>query len=234
MGFSYVAFEDRFRGSFDVVREEQQKYVPFFVDAPGPVVDLGCGRGEFLDLMREAGVGSWGVDTHSEMRAACRSRGLDVRDEDVIAHLESLEPASIGGLFMSHVVEHLPRRDVLRFGELAGSRLRPHGVVVVETLNPACVFAHAPFTMDLTHEWPIHPQTLQFILEANGFGEFETLYRQYLPPDMLQLVDTGVAAATPFERTVLDALQKLQTVVDLSFKNFIYALAAKRAAASNT
>lgn len=238
MSFSYIEFENRFRGTSDVVRKEQTRFIPYFACAPGPVVDLGCGRGEFLEMLGTAGATCWGVDVNKEMVDFARARGLDVRHESAIAHLASCPPESLGGIFMSHVIEHLPRPDVLKLGELAASRLRRGGVIVVETLNPQCVFANAPFAMDFTHEWPIHPQTLQFILEGNGFEVFETVYRQYLPDEMMTLMNDRTKPSswptptTPFECAVTEALGKLQLYIDLAFKNFIYALAARRGRSS--
>lgn len=232
MTFSYVTFESRFRGDSEAVTDEQRTYVSAFIDAPGPVVDLGCGRGELLSLLAEAGVPCWGVDHTPEMVATARARGVDVREEALVAHLESLEAESLGGIFMAHVIEHLPRPDVLRVIALAASRLRPDGRFVIETLNPQCLFAHAPFTMDLTHEWPIHPLTLQFLLEANGFVDITPTYRQYLPPGALTIAPAELAeASTPFERAVAQSLLKLQTIVDLGFKNFIYTLTARKPSA---
>jgi O-antigen chain-terminating methyltransferase len=231
MAGSYLSFEERFRGSFETVREEQGKYLRFFSSAP--VVDLGCGRGEFLDLLREAGMDGWGVDAHPEMVAAARGRGLAVKSGEVIETLAGQPEGSLGGIFMCHVIEHLPRPQVLRFVELAASRLQPGGALVIETLNPQCVFAHAPFTMDLTHEWPIHPQTLQFLLEAHGFGDFETIYREYLPEEMLRVMPSASPQGA-FDAAVVEAFRKLQTIVDLAFRHFIYALAAKKPATSNS
>lgn len=209
--------------------QEQAPHVTLFRGVPGPVVDLGCGRGEFLSLLQEEGVEAWGVDLSTEMLQVATARGVDARQEDLLQHLESLGEASLGGIFMGHVVEHLPRSALSRLGALAGSRLAPGGVMVVETLNPACQFALAPFAMDLSHEWPVHPQTLQFILEAHGLSDVEIRYRQYLPESMLQLLAPGhPPATTPLEKALLDAVARMQLLVDLAFRNFIYTLAARR------
>ena len=81
MSFSYIEFENRFRGTSDVVRKEQTRFIPYFACAPGPVVDLGCGRGEFLEMLGTAGATCWGVDVNKEMVDFARARGLDVRHE---------------------------------------------------------------------------------------------------------------------------------------------------------
>lgn len=227
MPFSYLEFEKRFRGSSDDVQRDQEKYVRFFRDLPGPVVDLGCGRGEFLSLLREAGVDAYGVDAGAEMRAAAEALGHRVVDAPLLDHLEALPDASLGGLFMCHVVEHMPPEQVLRLGELAGRKVATGGTAVIETLNPQSLFAYGPFFMDPTHRWPVHPQMLQYLLEANGFGACELLYRQYLPAELLQLPTIAVPA-TELEQAFKDAMFRMQLVLDLTFKNFIYALAARR------
>lgn len=226
MSFSYVEFENRFRGTFDDVLREQEPYLEYFRAAPGPVVDLGSGRGEFLTLMARAGLAAYGVEPSAEMRACCA--GLDVRAEEALSHLQDVADAGLGGIFMSHLIEHLPRPDVLRFAELAARKLAPGGAVVIETLNPQCLFAYAPFCMDLTHRWPIHPQTLEFILEANGFVDFQYRYRQYLPDEMLQFPTGPAPAASELERAFGEAMSRLQLIVNLAFKNFIYAVAARK------
>ena len=231
MGPTYVDFENRFRGSSDDVQQEQAPYVAMFHDVPGPVVDLGCGRGEFLALLLDQGIEAWGVDISTEMLQVARARGVDARHQDLREHLESLAEGSVGGFFMGHVVEHLPRTALARLAELVASRLAPGGVVVVETLNPACQFALAPFAMDLTHEWFVHPQTLQFILEAHGLSDFEGRDRQYLPESMLVLRPPDhPPATTPLEKALLAAVGRMQLIVDLAFRNFIYTLVARRRA----
>lgn len=104
-----------------------------------------------------------------------------------------------------------------------------YSYVDFETLDPRRVLAHAPFKTDLTHKWPIHPQTLQFRLEAQGFVDIATHDRQSLPADMLTVAMPHLAqASTPFECAVTDSMRKLQLIADLAFKNFIYSLSARR------
>ncbi|MBM3460622.1 MAG: class I SAM-dependent methyltransferase [Armatimonadetes bacterium] len=227
MPFSYSEFEHRFRGSYEDVRAEQQKYLRFFEGAPGPVIDLGCGRGEFLSLLRERGQACYGIDSSPTMLAEAQRHDVDARDEDLLAHLDGLDDGALGGIFMCQVIEHLRREDVMEFAELASRKVAAGGVVVIETLNPQCVFSYAPFTMDLTHRWPIHPQTLQFLLEAGHFGEFEYLYRQYIPDELLQL-PAPLITQGPQEAQFADAMRKLQIIIDLAFKNFVYAVSARR------
>ncbi len=101
--YKYVGFEDRFRGSREEIRARQLSYVPLFAGA-SDVLDVGCGRGEFLDLLREAGIGARGLDTNHEMVEVCRARGLDVVEGDLVSYLSSVPDGSLGGLIALQVV----------------------------------------------------------------------------------------------------------------------------------
>jgi O-antigen chain-terminating methyltransferase len=173
----YVAFEGRFRGESEELRTRLRDYVRYFEHAE-PVVDLGCGRGEFLELLKDAGISARGVDGNERMVAACRSRGLDVVQADIFLHIEELPPEGTGGVFACQVIEHLPPALVRRLLERIHRALRPGGRVVLETVNPRSVVALVEtFYRDLTHQKPIHPETLDFLLRAAGFVEVETIYR---------------------------------------------------------
>jgi SAM-dependent methyltransferase len=171
----YFAFEARMRGSTADVRERQRPYVDDFRDA-APVVDLGCGRGEFLGLLRDAGVEARGVDADADMVAYARGEGLDVTQADVLAYLESLEDASLGGIFAAQLVEHLPPATLLRLLELATRKLRPGGLLVAETINPLSPLALRAYFADLTHAQPLVPETLVLLAKQAGFRDVQTRF----------------------------------------------------------
>ncbi|HVZ21606.1 MAG TPA: class I SAM-dependent methyltransferase [Vicinamibacterales bacterium] len=180
----YVGFEDRFRGSIEEVREKQRVHVPVFAGAArdAVVLDVGCGRGEFLALLREAGVAARGIDTNSAMVAAARARGFDVLEADALTYLESLPEESLGGLIASQVIEHLPPSYLLRLLPAAFSKLRHGAPIVLETINPACWLAFfSSYLRDFTHVWPVHPETLQYLLEASGFTRVTLKYTEQAP-----------------------------------------------------
>ncbi len=167
--YKYVGFEDRFRGSREDIRARLQAYVPLFAGR-SDVLDVGCGRGEFLDLLREAGVGARGLDTNHEMVEVCRARGLDVVEGDLVGYLSELPDASLGGLIAVQVVEHLEPSYLMRALDIAYYKLRPGSPIVLETINPASWFAFfSSYIRDLTHQRPIHPDTLRYLLTASGF-----------------------------------------------------------------
>ena len=178
---AYVGFEDVFRGGHDDIVERQRAYLPYFEGATD-VLDLGCGRGEFLELLREQGIGARGIDTNPEMVARCVERGLDVTRSDALGHLRGLPEASIGGLFSAQVVEHLEPRYLMRLLEAMHRVLRPGGRAVVETINPASWAAFfSAYLRDVTHRQPLHPDTLQHLLRAAGFVSVEVVYRSPVP-----------------------------------------------------
>ncbi len=229
MEYSYLEFENRFRGDEEQVREEQRKYLPFFAGGL-QVLDIGCGRGEFLELLRAQGAEeAYGIDIDEEMLAHCRNKGLKVKKEEALSHLRGIVNEELDGIFISHVVEHLVPGDFLALVGEAFRALKKGGSFVAETLNPACLWGLTTFTIDLSHRAPIHPLTFQFLLEAQGFREISFLYRQYLPEDMLTLTQIAVGPdSTLLERALGDNMRKLQIIISCAFRDFIYGITAKK------
>jgi SAM-dependent methyltransferase len=168
----YFAFESRMRGSTQQVRARQRRYVDDFRDA-APVIDIGCGRGEFLGLLREAGIDARGVDADADMVAYARGEGLEVEQADALVYLEGLRDDSLGGIVATQVVEHLPPPVLQRLLELAAAKLRPRGLLVAETINPLSPLALRNYFADLTHAQPLVPETLALLARQAGFRETE-------------------------------------------------------------
>src|SRR6266540_5099114 len=166
----YFAFESRMRGSVESVRERQRRYVDDLRNQD-PVLDIGCGRGELVGLLREAGVEARGIDADADMVAFARGEGLEVEQADAVAYLESLPDASLGSVFMAQVAEHLPPAMLVRMLELAAAKLRPGGVLVAETINPLSPLALRNYFAALTHAQPLVPETLQLLARQAGFAE---------------------------------------------------------------
>ncbi|MCU1384176.1 MAG: hypothetical protein JWL71_2873 [Acidobacteria bacterium] len=182
--YKYVGFEDQFRGSDESVAAKLTDYLPIFSGA-ADVVDLGCGRGEFLAMLRADGVGARGVDTNPDMVAAARERGLDVSTNDALSFVSGLADASIGGAIATQVVEHLEPSYLIRLLDSLHRALRPGAPVVLETINPACWFAFfSSYIRDITHVQPVHPETLQYLVRASGFERVEIRYREPVPEEM--------------------------------------------------
>lgn len=186
LAFDYGHFAEKFRGPEEYVREGQRFYVPWFAGR-GPVLDIGCGRGEFLELMREAGVPARGIDLNPESIAICRAKGLHAEEADLFAYLDDLADASLDGIFCAQVVEHLPPQRLPEFIRLAAAKTRRGGVLVLETPNPECLAIFAVhFYLDPTHSRPIPHPLLTFYMEEFGYGKLEVHKRapavESMPP----------------------------------------------------
>jgi 2-polyprenyl-3-methyl-5-hydroxy-6-metoxy-1,4-benzoquinol methylase len=179
----YFFFEERFRGTREWVKDKFVGYVKYFkTGIHAPVVDLGCGRGEFLELLKEAGIPAKGVDSNEVMVKKNRESGLDVSQGDLLEFLFAQPENSLGGIFCSQVVEHLPASVLLRMLESAFARLKTGAPILLETVNVSSVFALTQvFTRDLTHITTVHPETLQFMLNACGFKRPEILFTSQVP-----------------------------------------------------
>ena len=170
----WAAFSEQFRGSEDRIREQQKCYVARFAGANGQVLDIGCGRGEFLEAAQAAGLSARGIDQSHESVALCRSKGLEVEQADMFAYLESLADGSLGGAYCAQVVEHLPPAAVPHLAKLLSQKLRLDALVAIETPNPECLAIFAThFYLDPTHTRPVPAPLLRFYLESAGFGSIE-------------------------------------------------------------
>lgn len=170
LGFDYARFAERFRGAGDYVRSRQKFYVPQFAGCT-QVLDIGCGRGEFLEVLKDAGIAARGIDSDPESIALCRAKGLDAEAADLFLYLNDLPDAALDGIYSSQVVEHLPPERVPELVRLAAAKLRAGGVLAIETPNPECLAIFAThFYLDPTHTRPIPAALLVFYLEEFGFG----------------------------------------------------------------
>jgi SAM-dependent methyltransferase len=191
----YFAYESRMRGPAESVREKQRAYVDDFRGA-APVLDVGCGRGEFLVLLREAGTEARGIDVDPDMVAYCLGEGLDVEQAEAIESLERLEDGSLGGIMAAQVVEHLPAPSVVRLLELGAAKLRPGGLLVAETINPVSPLALRNYFADVTHAQPLVPETLELLVRQSGFSSVETRFLNEPEEKLVEPADPAVAANT--------------------------------------
>ena len=191
--YTNEAFETAFRGTREELLDRYADLADQLVGC-GPVLDIGCGRGELLTLLAERGVEAWGVETDAALVDAAVADGLDVRHADGIASLRDAEPGSLGGVTLIQVIEHLTSQQAVDLVALAADRVRVGGKVVIETVNPQSlyVYAHA-FYVDPTHVRPVHPAWLLFLFKEAGFGETRIDWRSPPPAvDRLQPVGDEV------------------------------------------
>ena len=176
----YALFEERFRGSPDAIAGGQRFYLDFLKDLPGPVLDVGCGRGEFLGLLRSAGIRGSGIESNPVTAAACRAAGLDVEEGDALALLAAKPGGGLGAVTAFQVVEHWPPEEIFRFLQEARRVLAPGGVLVAETINADSISALRAFYLDPTHVRPVPAEALRFLAEAAGFTDLRVEFRSPL------------------------------------------------------
>lgn len=178
---TYVAFENVFRGDPQVIAERQQSYVDLFRGRQD-VLDIGCGRGEFLKLLHGHGTWARGIDLNHEMVALCRADGLDVTEADALTYLRQCRDGELGGLIALQVVEHLPPDYLLELVDEAHRVLSPGSPILLETINVASWSAFfSSYLRDITHMRPLHPDTLRFLVDAAGFADTEIQLRAPIP-----------------------------------------------------
>ena len=215
-GAAYLAFEDLHRGTREEIKRRQSVYLPYFqlsVSHQAPLLDLGCGRGEFLDLCRAAGLPARGVDVNPAMVAFCRELGLDVTESEGLTFLRALPPASLGGILLSQVIEHLSVDQLTELVALCAEKLAPGGVLIAETVNPQSLSTFSgAFYVDLTHTKPVHPEAARFLWRWAGLGDVQILYLSAPSPEQkLEPLPGGTSApdlAGAFNRNV-DRLNQL-------------------------
>jgi O-antigen chain-terminating methyltransferase len=192
----YVLFEDQFRGSRNEIKERLRFYLPRIrhVGPNGQIVDMGCGRGEWLELLHEEGLRAQGLDANPAIVAECRRRGLEVTEAEALAYLRSLPDSSLSAVTGFHIIEHMPWQKLVSVLDETVRVLRPGGVLIFETPNPEnLIVGSCNFHADPTHYKPLFPLTLQFLAEHRGLVNVEIIRLnqrwwardplQFLPPD---------------------------------------------------
>lgn len=220
----YFAFESRMRAPTEEVRERQRPYIELLAGS-APVLDLGCGRGELLGLLRDAGVEASGVDADADMVAFARGEGLDVEQADALAHLGELEDGALGAITALQLVEHLPPPALVSLLELAARKLRPGGVLVLETINPVSPRALQNYFADLTHSQPVVAETLELLVRDAGFEQIEVRFVNE-PGEQLREVELPAGADWDAPRAALERNRKLLNTT--LFAPLDYALLALR------
>jgi SAM-dependent methyltransferase len=223
----YKAFEERHRGSRDLIMSRLHVYLSFIGKLkefyPRPqVIDLGCGRGEWLEVLRDNGVEGFGVDTDENMLADCKTLGLQVKAQDAISYLQSLPDESQVVVSAFHLAEHLGQSELRKLVEEALRVLKPAGLLILETPNPENItVGSSTFYMDPTHQRPIPPDLLIFICDYYGFERTKVLRlqesKEVTYSDNLSILDVlagvspdyAIIAQKKGDSELLEAMQEL-------------------------
>jgi SAM-dependent methyltransferase len=212
----YLELERRYRGTEAEIRERIAAYLPYLRELPegAPVLDLGCGRGEALALLRDHGIAGRGVDSSARMVQLCRERGLEAEVGDLFGVLEGLPEGSLAGVVSFHVIEHLPVGALDQLVRLAYRALRPGGALILETPNPlSVVVAARNFWLDPTHVRPVHPESLRLMYELAGFDPIERLdLRPFPEGDRLPEID--LRGLPEEQRSLADQVNRLRDRID--------------------
>ena len=228
--WKYVGFENLFRGTTDDIRHRLEDYVPLFENA-SDVLDVGCGRGEFLELLAARGVRARGIDLNHEMVESCRSRGLDVVEADALGYLRAQSDESLGGLIATQVVEHLEPAYLLEFLDRAHRVLKPGSPIVLETINAACWLAFfESYLRDITHARALHPDTLRYLVTASGFADAEIRFKAPVEPaNRLQRAPRAARESGDGVAALSDAFDdNVERLNQLLFTNLDFAVIARR------
>ena len=197
----YVTFEDRFRGDRADIKQRVAVYLPLIeaarVGTPdAPIVDIGCGRGEWLELLKERGLTARGVDLNRIMVNECRERGCEVAEAEALQYLRELPDNCLGAVTGMHIIEHLPLPILIALLDESLRVLRPGGLAIFETPNPEnLVVGACNFYMDPTHRNPLPPVMVEYLVEARGFVQVEIRRWQQGLQDSLQFLQTGSPGA---------------------------------------
>lgn len=178
MDLLYTSLEDQFRGSRADLKDALQVYLPILSTANirEGVLDVGCGRGEWLEVLKEQGIAASGIDVNRLTIEQCARLELNVHEADAIGHLQTLSDGSLNCITAFHFVEHLPLPTLARFLDESLRVLRTGGLLILETPNPEnFIVGSCNFYFDPTHRNPLPPLTMQCILESRGFARLETL-----------------------------------------------------------
>ena len=170
----YLAFENVFRGKREDILNKQKQYVKYFKnDLQGEVLDIGCGRGEFLEIMKKENIPAYGIDIYDPFINYCLEKELNVKKCDALTHLNSLEDDSLNGVFMDSVVEHIEDDYILALINMVYRKIKKGTYFIIITPNPETFGGLHNFNIDLEHKKPIHYLTLEYLLKCEGFTEVE-------------------------------------------------------------
>jgi len=209
--FDYGDFEDVGRGPTAEMVVEYRELADGLVGVPGPVIDIGAGRGEFLQLLAERDVPSWGIEIDEALVVKSAGSGIEIRLSDGLEALRDVPFGSLGAIVMLHVIEHLTPNELLELVQLSFDRLAPGGRLVLETPNPQSLYVFArAFWLDPTHSKPVHPVYLEFVLRQAGYSHIEFDWTAF-PSEDERLVEP--LGDTALDQVVAENARRLNSLV---------------------
>jgi O-antigen chain-terminating methyltransferase len=239
----YKAFEDQFRGSRELIKERLRAYQPFLVnikniDANGKALDLGCGRGEWLEILAELKIEASGIDLDEGMLSDCRNLGLDVEQGNAIAKVSQQPDNSLVLISGFHIAEHLSNADLQTLIQESFRALKPGGLLILETPNTENIsVATVNFYFDPSHLRPIPAKLLQFLTLHVGFTRSKIIGLQestelrdgHRPPSLFQVLNDASPdyAVIAQKNASKEQLERFDTAFDKSYGLHLDQLAAR-------
>lgn len=220
----YFQFENQFRGSREWIKNSQRNYVDYFkINNGHDVLDIGCGRGEFLELMSENGIPAMGIDSYEPFIDYCKESGFRVKEGDALTYLNSLDDSSLGGIFMAHVVEHISNDYVLALINTAYKKLITGAYFILETPNPETLYIYKDFNIDMGHIKPVHFLALEYCFKQANYESVERFNNEFSkhPMETKHIFSNEIENIDEFNKWV-------DTVNDLIFGYRDYTLIAKK------
>ncbi|MCK5222363.1 MAG: methyltransferase domain-containing protein [Candidatus Aminicenantes bacterium] len=200
--YQYSDFEKRFRGSKEEISKNLKKYIPYFKGSQN-VLDIGCGRGEFVSLLKDDGIDAIGIDISDSMLEEAEEKGLKCMKKDALGYLREMKDGSLGGIFASQVIEHFEPEYLKEVIRESFRVLLPGSPLILETINPLSLFALANiYFLDITHQKPLHPEFMRYMLESTGFSKVEILYSDPLEDHFLEEISPDENIARVFNSNV--------------------------------
>jgi O-antigen chain-terminating methyltransferase len=230
MDHNYFLFENKYRGPQEEIKKRQEVYLPIFRGSDN-VLDIGCGRGEFLELLKNNGVKASGIDLNEDMIYLCKEKKLDAEQIDAITYLSRIDSDFLGGIIACHVIEHLKVDLLIEFVKLCWEKLKKGAPVIFETPNPQSIIVSAiNFHLDLSHLKPIHPESIKFLLESIGFVDIQIKLLSPYPEEMkLQPIKNINNVSSEKSNTPEEVLNKnIETLNSLLFGYQDYAIIARK------
>jgi O-antigen chain-terminating methyltransferase len=220
----YFQFENEFRGSREWIKSSQSNYVNYFKTNNGhDILDIGCGRGEFLELMSENGIPAIGIDSYEPFVKYCKENGFRVQQGDALTFLNSLEDSSLGGIFMAHVVEHISNDYTLALINTAYKKLITGAYFILETPNPETLYVYKDFYVDMGHLKPVHFRALEYCFKQANYESVERFNNEFSkhPLESKHIISSEIENVGEFNKWV-------DTVSDVIFGYRDYTLIAKK------
>lgn len=182
-GLDYFLFENKFRGTEKSVKKNQEQYISYYKEKEN-ILDIGCGRGEFLELLQDNNITAQGIDVYEEFVEYCKDKGMNAKLADALTYVKEQQDNSLGGIFMGQVAEHLEPDYLLNLLRCCYEKVKKGCYFIAETPNPTnlTTFTNS-FYLDPTHIKPVHPQTFKFMLEYVGFKQVEIVYTENSKPN---------------------------------------------------